>query len=155
MASITIRVLSFLLPFSCNCDYYGGITPQEFAGFVARSGLRCPKVIPKQNSTCTPNLFQLSGCWRFNSHSEGSYYRIFPCFVEAALSTMHCAQTFLSTYLCYQVDMCYRIPCMMEYNIWIKMNSESVFKVLENNILRRPAWPFASKGLRPDVYWIS
>ena len=58
----------------------GALPPQEFAGVVARSALSCHKVIPKQNSTCPPNLFQLSGCWRFNSRSEGSYYRIFPRF---------------------------------------------------------------------------
>ena len=44
------------------------------------------------------------------SRWEGSYYRISPVFIGAALSTMHCLQAFLSTDLCYQVDMCFETP---------------------------------------------
>ena len=43
----------------------------------------------------------------FNSCSEGSYYRISHVFIGCALSTMYCMQAFLSTDLCYQVDMCF------------------------------------------------
>ena len=56
-------------------------------------------------------------------------------FIGAALPTMHCMQTFLSTDLCYQVDMRYRTPCMIEY--LHEKHSESVFKALENTMLRR------------------
>ena len=52
-------------------------------------------------------LLWIRTCLGFNSRLEGSYYRISPVFIGAALSTMYCMQAFLSTDLCYEVDICF------------------------------------------------